>query len=322
MDLNSFSVFLTVAEEMNFSRAADRLYMTQQALSGYVKRMEEAYHVQLFERKPFLRLTPAGEAMVSYARSFIETENAMISKFADISGTTKATLRLGLPAQRSSQFIPMIWDRYRPSHSNISITIEAYSTIMMTESVRRGTLDISMAWRLPNGGNLGHRYLFRESNFCFINRTLLQEYFPNDWRAREEYYKREGVELLELKDLPFLLPPSANAMRRDMDQYLHMNRVVLNSVLESPDQMTIFNIARKGVGVGVITPLTVYIQMQEHPEYFEDCMLFKIKNLPDQDWYIVYRDDIRQPDYVMDMMDTMEAVFREYSKKLELYGLQ
>ena len=43
MNLNAFSVFLTVVEEMNFTRAAERLYISQQALSGYIRRLEAHY---------------------------------------------------------------------------------------------------------------------------------------------------------------------------------------------------------------------------------------------------------------------------------------
>ena len=64
MELNAFHIFLTVVEEMNFSRAANRLYITQQSLSGHIKRLEEHYHVRLFQRRPRLSLTPEGEAMV------------------------------------------------------------------------------------------------------------------------------------------------------------------------------------------------------------------------------------------------------------------
>ena len=69
MYLEEFNVFLTVVEEMNFTRAAERLYITQQALSGHIRRLEEHYGVTLFRRRPTLKLTAEGEAMVLCARS-------------------------------------------------------------------------------------------------------------------------------------------------------------------------------------------------------------------------------------------------------------
>ena len=61
MNITGLQYFLVTAEEMNFSRAAQRLFISQQSLSGSIQRLEKQYGVQLFERKPVLRLTEAGE---------------------------------------------------------------------------------------------------------------------------------------------------------------------------------------------------------------------------------------------------------------------
>lgn len=66
LNIKSIEYFLITAEELNFTRAAERLYISQQALSSHIKRLEEEYHVQLFARKPSLHLTPEGEQMVFY----------------------------------------------------------------------------------------------------------------------------------------------------------------------------------------------------------------------------------------------------------------
>ena len=84
MELNSYAVFLIAAEEMSFTNAAKRLYMTQQGLSAHIRRLEDHYHVRLFERRPVLKLTPEGESMVFYARQILDSERLMTSQFADL----------------------------------------------------------------------------------------------------------------------------------------------------------------------------------------------------------------------------------------------
>ena len=54
MNLKSIEYFLITVEEMNFTRAAGRLYISQQALSSHISRLEEEYGIRLFERKPAL----------------------------------------------------------------------------------------------------------------------------------------------------------------------------------------------------------------------------------------------------------------------------
>ena len=66
MNLKSIEYFLITVEEMNFTRAAGRLYISQQALSSHISRLEEEYGIRLFERRPALSLTPEGEEMYFY----------------------------------------------------------------------------------------------------------------------------------------------------------------------------------------------------------------------------------------------------------------
>lgn len=64
MNLKSIEYFLITVEEMNITKAAERLYITQQALSSHIQRLEDEYGVTLFERRPTFRLTRAGQEMV------------------------------------------------------------------------------------------------------------------------------------------------------------------------------------------------------------------------------------------------------------------
>ena len=72
-----FEMFLLAAEEMNFSKAAERAFVTQQCLSDHIKRLEETYHVTLFKRRPHLELTPEGQAMRRYLGKIQFLENSM-----------------------------------------------------------------------------------------------------------------------------------------------------------------------------------------------------------------------------------------------------
>ncbi len=74
MNLKSIEYFLITVEEMNFTRAAGRLYISQQALSSHISRLEEEYGIRLFERRPALSLTPEGEEMYFYGSRILEAE--------------------------------------------------------------------------------------------------------------------------------------------------------------------------------------------------------------------------------------------------------
>lgn len=64
---NSLHYFAEAAKELNFTKTAKRLFISQQNLSHHIARLEEYFEVQLFERKPWLALTYAGEVLLAYA---------------------------------------------------------------------------------------------------------------------------------------------------------------------------------------------------------------------------------------------------------------
>ena len=106
MNTTGLQYFLTVAEEMNFSRAAQRLFISQQSLSGHIQRLEKYFGVQLFERRPVLKLTAAGEQMRLYAEYILRAEQQMTSRLADLSRENTGKLSFGCSRSRAEQFLP------------------------------------------------------------------------------------------------------------------------------------------------------------------------------------------------------------------------
>ena len=104
MNLKSIEYFLTTVEEMNVTRAAERLFISQQALSSHLKRLEEEYGVRLFERKPSLRLTLEGEQMVFYGKHIVQAEANLRAAFSDISKTTGAYSESGSHGSAAAYF--------------------------------------------------------------------------------------------------------------------------------------------------------------------------------------------------------------------------
>lgn len=105
---NGSKIFLPAAEELNFSRAAERALAAQQCLSDHIKRPEEIYHVTLSQREPRLRLTPEGRAMLRYFSRMQVLEDSMISELCDISEGVQDTINLDVNSTRGGITIPKL----------------------------------------------------------------------------------------------------------------------------------------------------------------------------------------------------------------------
>lgn len=316
MDLNAYTVFLTAAEEMNFTRAAEKLYMTQQSLSGYIRRLESQYGVQLFQRKPTLRLTPEGEAMVGFARETLRNERELAAHFADISQSCAANLRLGMSRQRSSVFFPGIWSAYHTQYPNISVRLKENITSRLLEGLLNNTVDIMVGVNLPALSSLSITPLVREENLCVMNELLLRQQYPEDWRERLSRYHAEGVELGELRELPFLLFPEDNSIRKVTDSVVRQAHFIPRIAMESNEQTVLMELACYGDGIAVVNPANMYERLRNGRPLPETCHTFRIRNMPANEISVALRADVPIPQYLEALKDAIREEFGYYGKML------
>ena len=103
---NNYEYFITLAEEENISRAAEKLCISHQCLSKYLKNLEEEYRVTFFDRSPKLMITPAGKAMLETLRQVQFLERNLENSLSDIRNAQKGNIRLGITEGRYSLLIP------------------------------------------------------------------------------------------------------------------------------------------------------------------------------------------------------------------------
>jgi len=106
MNFSSMDYFVVLAQERNFTRAAQRLHITQQSLSSHIAGMEKELGSQLLVRRVPLELTYAGEVMLRYATGFQKFRSDMQREFCDISQKQKGILHVGAASTRGQMILP------------------------------------------------------------------------------------------------------------------------------------------------------------------------------------------------------------------------
>ena len=316
MSLRSIEYFLKVAEEGNITRAANKLYISQQALSNHIKRLEDEYQVTLFERKPVFRLTKAGESMVYYGQRLIREEAEMRAVFSDLSLQAKATLRFGISRLRADVFLPLIWQFYKPNHPNISIEVVNGNSKELDDLLQAGKIDLYVGIDVPSSPVKHSVLLATEGLQCCFTEGLLRRHYPETYELLLREFE-SGADLLKLLPLPLISVRQGNRLRERLDQYL-MQYGKPEYVLECDQQNMVYELARQGAGVGLLSPLLLYRHGHDEMGGGDPFYSFPIRNdIGVTRTYMVYRSDYTPPQYLKDFISDVSLVFESYARTVD-----
>ena len=314
LNIKSIEYFLITAEELNFTRAAERLYISQQALSSHIKRLEEEYHVQLFARKPSLHLTPEGEQMVFYGKQILDSDKKMLAAFSDISTNCRGTLKVGISRLRSKVFFPDIWKYYHSSHENISIELINGNSAYLDDLLQAGKLDLYLGINIPNAPNQHRIVLAQEVIHCCFSKELLMQYYPNVWQNIVADFQQNGASFNRIADLPFGTVRRGNKLRDELELCFSRSWK-LNLIFESEQQDLIYQFSKNGAFSGLLSPATFYQFREELQNLEGEFFIFPLRDHVQKSIFsLVYRKDYPLPRYASDFVQVASMVIRNYSK--------
>ena len=143
MNLLNLRYFLVAAEELNFTRAARRLYISQQSLSGHILKLENYFGVELFDRSPPMTLTSAGTCLMRYAKRMLDSVDELEKEVQDIKGSHSGELTIGITRARGAVYLPMILPKFNRDFPNIKIHLIEENSAHLEQLLRENRPD---AW--------------------------------------------------------------------------------------------------------------------------------------------------------------------------------
>lgn len=142
MELRHLRYFVAVAEERNFTRAAERLHIAQPPLSRQIQQLEEDLGVQLFERhtRP-LRLTDTGRFFYTHALQLLAQTSELEAMTRRV-GNIERKMSVGFVGSTLYGMLPKIIRRFRTEHSDIELTLHEMSTMDQIKALKEGRIDV------------------------------------------------------------------------------------------------------------------------------------------------------------------------------------
>jgi DNA-binding transcriptional LysR family regulator len=148
LDIDQLHTFIAIIDSGSFTKAADRVFKTQSAVSMQMRRLEERLGKQLFAKDGRgNRLTAEGEKLMHYARRIIRLNNEAVAAFDD--NRLEGTLRIGTPDDYADRYMPEIIGRFAKTHPNVELYIVCEPSVSLAEKMARGELDIALVTHNP-----------------------------------------------------------------------------------------------------------------------------------------------------------------------------
>lgn len=155
-DLDLLRAFVFVAETGSMTKAGERLYRSQSAVSLQMKRLEQSLGMRLFDRSPrAIHLSAAGDRLLSHARALLSLNDAILDELTD--PALEGTVRLGTPEDFATTHLPAVLARFAESHPRVALEVDCDLTLNLLDRFGAGEFDLVLVKREPSGGEAGVR---------------------------------------------------------------------------------------------------------------------------------------------------------------------
>jgi DNA-binding transcriptional LysR family regulator len=147
VELRQLRYFLTVAEELHFSRAAARLHLAQSALSAQIRRLEAEVGGPLLHRSTRrVTLTPAGEALLAEARAILTATDGALRRVSALARGEERALVIGALGPVPGALLAPLLARFGARHPEVRVEVRALDFSEAIDSVRQGRTDLAFIY--------------------------------------------------------------------------------------------------------------------------------------------------------------------------------
>jgi len=182
MNFLNLRYFIVTAEEMNFTKAAKRLFISQQSLSNHIAKLEDHFGVRLFDRNTPLTLTDAGESLLRSARKILNVKQEAELQLQDIRDFRSAVLTIGVPNTRGAVILPPLLTKFGREFPQVQIRLVEGTSNEITDSLYKGDVDFTIGFELDAPDKIRTEVLHEEHTLIVVPDNILNEYFSEEER--------------------------------------------------------------------------------------------------------------------------------------------
>ncbi len=285
---------LVLAEELSFSKASQRLYITQPSLSQFIKNLENELHSQLFDRSTSpIRLTPTGEVFTITAKKMKALEEELNNQIADLTNLQTGQLNIGTSPFRASCLLPKSIAAFHKLYPGVALHVMENQMSDLEEATLEGSLDLYLGTG-PFDDNYFYAEALAEEQLylavppdCPLNNELAS-YQINVQDIKLDtvnLHRTPAIDLSFFKSEQFIFQQQGQKLYSRAIELCHSAKFEPNIILFSDRLETAFSWALAGIGLTILPDFLIrFGNYEKHPVYYKLNHPLATRNL-----YIAYK---------------------------------
>ncbi|MEW9080207.1 LysR family transcriptional regulator [Terrisporobacter glycolicus] len=249
MTIRHLRIFITIVECKTMRKAAEKLYISQPAVSQAISELEKYYDIKLFERlSQRLYITEAGETLLSYARHIVSSFEDMESAMFDAS--SKMTIKIGGSVSIGTTMLIDIVEQLEDEIPGIDVRVTVDNTSTIENKVCLSELDLAIV------------------EGCLQSDEIIQIPVHNDELVMvvgkdHSFWDRQCISISELHNQDVISREEGSANRNQFEQLLIENKIKINKKWSCTNTEAIKNLVKDGKGIAIISKLLIKKEIEE-----------------------------------------------------------
>lgn len=262
MNTRQLQYAIALYESLSFSSVAERLHITQPALSKQILNLENELGVKLFDRNTVpLTVTPAGEHFFREAQKLLYKEDQLLRSMEEFKTGKRGRLVIGISPFRSLYLIPEIAGKIKEKYPDVQITLHEAGSDQLRKEAAEGKYDFAIV-NLPVDESVLDVTPIGADTLVLAVPKKLTDSLPD----------ATHIDLESCKKLPFVVVGQTQEMRRLFDKSCAAANFTPNITMEVVGISTAFAMCRAGIGATLLP-----LQFIEHMGADNNIKLFRLK---------------------------------------------
>jgi DNA-binding transcriptional LysR family regulator len=241
VELRQLEYFVAVAEEANFTRAAERVHISQSGISAQVRRLEQQLGAELIDRSArTATLTPAGSAALEHARAVIAAASAVQQAVDEVTGLLRGRLVIAMVTACTVRPLFDALSAFHAAHPGVELSLLEDASDRLIELVRSGQADLALT---------GVAAMPSDLEGIPVTSERLVAAVPAD----HPLARRKRVTLADIAAHPVICMPKGTGIRTVFDRGCSARAALPDIALQASAPSAVADLAARGLGVAILT---------------------------------------------------------------------